>query len=137
MTFASLFGMNPRKRLGVLAATATLLTTACAPDRWVDVSVASDAPPSVIITSDRIEIPAGLAAAMAAQGTEDGEPRHELLVEFEVVDPSVLGLERALNGGNWVVFGRKPGTTEVDVFIDGEPEGTINSVVTEQHVPAD
>lgn len=111
-------------------------TSACSADRWVEFDSISGAPPSVQVNQNRIEIPAGLAVGVVATPVEDGDPVDETL-DMLPVQAGVLGVERALEDGEWVIFGISPGSTTVELLFGNEVVGEIPAVVTEQHESPD
>lgn len=127
------------KHTAVLAPLLTFLlagATGCSSDYWVDFAYVSDAAPSVLVDSDRIEIPAGLAVGVTATPVEDGE-RQGIDLDMVPVRSGIIGIDQALEERQWVIYGVSPGTTSIELWFAGELVGEMPAVVTEQHTPAD
>lgn len=108
-----------------------LAATGCASEHWVDFTTISDAPPSVLLTRDRIEIPAGLAVGVRALPVEDGD-REYVTLEMVPVRSGIIGIEQSLEDDEWVIYGQSPGSTAVELFFGDELVGEMPAVVTEQ-----
>ncbi len=119
------------KRLIAIGAIAASCV-ACSNDYYVDFSYISDAPPSVLIDRDSMEIPAGIAVGVKAFPMED-DRREDAALDLVAARPGIIGIDSSLEEDTWVVFGSSPGVTEVEVWFDGELVGEIPARVTEQH----
>ncbi len=108
----------------------------CSSEQWVDFSYLSSAPPSVTVDRDRIEIPAGIAVGVQAIPVEDGTRTTAITLDM-VPTSRVIGIDRALEAQQWVIYGVAPGATEVELWFDDELVGAIPAVVTEQHQTPD
>ena len=129
--------MKYPRQLCVLAAAAFVAFNAgCSSDQWVEFEHISSAPPSVLINQDRIEIPAGLAVGVRATAIEDGDPV-ETELDLVPVHAGVIAIERALEDGEWVIWGISPGATSVELHFGRDVVGEMSAVVTEQHATAD
>lgn len=94
-------------------------------------------PPSTIISYRGIEIPEGRATAVFAIPMDGDDPMDEdTFVELVSDDRSVLGVDRTLDEGAFVIYGAGAGSTRVRVYIDGEPEGDILATVKVQQPQA-
>lgn len=128
---------NPHRALQLALALALVASSAgCSSEYWVDFTYVSDAAPSVLVDSDRIEIPAGLAVGVTATPVEDGE-RTGLALDMVPVRPGIIGIDQALEERQWVIYGISAGATSIELWFAGELVGEMPAVVTEQHAPAD
>lgn len=85
------------------------------------------------VTSSSIEIQAGLAIGVIARPLAGGqEMEEETVVELESDNPSVIGVDPALERGSFVIYGAGPGTASVDILINGAREGKLAATVTLQ-----
>jgi hypothetical protein len=124
----------------------------CAEDYEIDFEQRTSPPGYASIDYHEIRIEAGIAVGVVANPVYDDGERLELETEVELLpqNPSVLGIERVefdeeeeddkpdtQQRGDWkfVIYGRAPGNTVVDYFIDGEREGEIPAYVDEPLAP--
>ena len=110
-----------------LFALGALALTGCSSDYRVDFQILTDAPPEVFVTSDLIEIPAGMAVGVRALPVVDDERTNDRLDLFPQRN-NIVGIEPGLEERTWVIWAKNPGSTAVDVFIDGERVTSLTAV---------
>jgi hypothetical protein len=118
-----------RARLWTLAPIAALLG-GCGSDYWVDFKYISDADARVLMTRDRIEIPVGFAVGVEAYPVEDGE-RQTVDLEMSPARPNIVGVDRGLEEQQWVFYGESVGSTQLELYFDGELVGEMPAVVVD------
>ncbi len=114
-----------KRLLGVMGA--ALALAGCSTDYRVDFQIVSDAPPEVLVTSDLIEVPAGMAVGVRAVAVIDGERRKDR-VELFPQRSNIIGIEPSIQDRIWVIWAKNPGSTAVEIFIEGEYVGDITAV---------
>jgi hypothetical protein len=116
---------------------------ACSDFERIDFGFESTPPVNVVLTYEQIRMPEGVAVITSARPmASDGLMSRDTEIQFNVADPSVLGVALALpeslddsgSGDVWsfVFFGAGVGATTVTVRIDGAVEGTIPASVEAQ-----
>ncbi|MBW2526733.1 MAG: hypothetical protein JRI23_21295 [Deltaproteobacteria bacterium] len=117
--------------VGLLVAAASSL--GCSSDYWVRFQFTTAAPAAVVVESDRIELPAGLAAGVRALPMRDDEQLGDQIpVNLVSRRPSTLGVDQGVEERHFVLFGVEPGTTWVDVYFDDDFITEIPATVVEQ-----
>lgn len=111
------------KRFSMLALALAALQ-GCSSDEWVEFDVLTDLPPGALLQPDRIEVPEGWAIGVEAIPIESNK-RVEVIVDLVVDDPRVVGIDRALEANQFVIYGVGNGTTSVDIYFDDELIGDI------------
>jgi hypothetical protein len=102
--------------LGVVA----LGLAGCSHDYWVRFGLVTDAPASVVVNSDQIEIPVGYAVAVHAWPMRDEEQLSSSMeVDLQSLRPGMLGVDHGVREREFVIFGSQVGTTTVDVYFGG------------------
>ena len=91
-------------------------------------------PQTFYISSNEIQVPVGIAAAVRVEPEERGWKQYEEfhLVELESRQPSVLDVRPGPELDQWVFLGRAPGVTEVQVRIRGQVVDHIQAEVVPQ-----
>ncbi|MEZ4235234.1 MAG: hypothetical protein R3F59_03530 [Myxococcota bacterium] len=118
-----------------------LLLAGCTPQYEVLLSVASEPPLPVSISTDGIEIPEGIAAAVTAYPYKDGEPlgddtEIDFVVEgidVDVVDVTpVSGAFAGAEDADFVVVGVSLGEAELVPLVDDHAAAPISVRVVPQ-----
>lgn len=110
-----------------------LSAIACNPDyHTVRLSTESNPPAAVNIRGNRVELPAGIAvvieAELVSRTNEDYPGRGEL--ELYSADRNVFEVYPRPSHEEFVIVGISPGTTCMDVVVDGRQEDCIDVTVT-------
>ena len=108
----------------------SLFALGCSSERRVDFQILTDAPPEVLVTDDLIEIPAGMAIGVRAVAVIDGERREEL-AEFFPERSNIVGFEPSLEERTWVIWGKNPGSSSVEIYLDGDYAYDLTAVTLE------
>ncbi len=108
-----------------------MAATGCSSEYWVNFASISDAPASVTVSRDLIEIPAGLAVGVMATPVEDGKAQ-DVPLDLVTVRNGIVGIERSLEDEQWVIYGIAPGSTAVEIYFEDELVAEMPAVVTEQ-----
>ena len=116
-----------KKLVTALSLGVALAATGCSSDYRVDFQILTNAPPDVLVTSDLIEVPAGMAVGVRAVAVIDGERRKDR-VELFAQRSNIIGIEPSIEERTWVIWAKNPGSTAVEVFIDGDYVGDITAV---------
>jgi hypothetical protein len=89
----------------------------CSHDYWVRFQIMTDAPATVVVGRDAIEIPVGYAVAVRALPMKDDEQLSSSMeVDLQSLRPSVLGVDHGVRDREFVIFGSEVGATSVDVY---------------------
>ncbi len=104
----------------------------CTDEYSVDFRYLTNAPPEVIIDSDRMEIPEGIAAGVEAIAVENGN-RVGAFIEFVPARPGIIGIDKGLEERTFVIYGMTAGATSIDLFFNNELVGEIAAKVVPQH----
>ncbi|MBW2456277.1 MAG: hypothetical protein JRI68_17290 [Deltaproteobacteria bacterium] len=112
---------------------ACALTTGCANEYSIEFRYLTHAPPEVIIDSDRMLLPAGIAVGVEAIAVEDGRLIEDF-IDFLPVRPGIIGIDRGVQERTFVIYGMTVGATSVDYYFHGELIGNMPAEVTPQDV---
>jgi hypothetical protein len=115
------------KLFAILTLGAALGATGCSHDYRVDFHILTNAPPDVLVTGDLIEMPAGMAVGVRATAVIDGK-RKDDIVELFPQRTNIFGIEPSIEERTWVIWAKNPGSTAVEIFIDGDYVGDIAAV---------
>jgi len=113
---------RPSTKIGSAARSLALAAVAlglagCSHDYWVRFGFVTDAPPTVIVNGDQIEIPVGYAVAVRAWPMRDEEELSSSMeVDLQSLRPGMLGVDHGLRNREFVIYGSQVGTTSVDVY---------------------
>ncbi len=119
-----------------------LTSTGCGGPYWIDLQLrSSPAGDEPELSRDRIQVEEGVAIAVLARPVDDGEfMDRSTPVLLEAANGQVFGVERGdydedAHHGDWafIIYGKRTGSTVLDVWIDGELEGEITAFVGEQN----
>jgi hypothetical protein len=110
------------------------LATGCGPDfERIDFANRTTPPVTTVIAYEGIEFKVGIAVATIATAVADGEDMdEETVIGLEPVNSDVIGVDPTIEANSFVIYGVGPGTTTINVEIDGELEGEIPVTVTLQ-----
>ncbi len=110
---------------------AAALTTGCADDHSIEFRYLTNAPPEVVIDSDRMVVPEGIAVGVEAIAVENDHLVGDI-VDFVPVRPGIIGIDRGVQERTFVIYGMTVGATSVDYYFNGELIGNIAAEVTVQ-----
>lgn len=115
-------------------AAACLSATACQPSyQAVEFSTISSPPVNVTIRDFLIEMPAGVGAAVRVSPVSGNNNEYDSgqRIDLRSQDRDVLTVYRRKNRREFVLVGVNPGTTCLEVVIDGDGEECIDVEITE------
>jgi hypothetical protein len=122
------------RRLTCLASVVALSSLiGCTDEYSIDFRYLTMAPPEVVIDSDHMEIPEGVAVGVEAVAVEDGD-RIGDLIDFVPVRPGIIGIDRGLDERTFVIYGMAAGATSIDLYFNNERVGEMPAEVVAQHV---
>jgi hypothetical protein len=116
--------------LATLLSAAALLT-GCADEYSIEFRYLTNAPPEVIIDSERMQLPEGIAVGVEAIAVED-DHLIGAIVDFVPVRPGIIGIDRGTQERTFVIYGMAVGATSIDYYFDGELIGNLPAEVTAQ-----
>ena len=121
------------RRMRSIMAGFALAAAACSPSYGtVEFYAVSTPPVGVTVRSFFIELPAGVAAVVrAAPDSENNNPYEDYKMDLFARDHDILTVERRPSRREFVLIGNNPGTTCLEVIIDGRTEDCIDVEVTE------
>ncbi len=113
--------------LGLSAA----VLSGCGPDfERLDFQNRTTPPVAVTVDYTNVTIPVGIAVGVIATPYAGGDPMDEdTLVELESDDTGVIGADRAIEHGSFVLYGVGAGTANINVRVDGDIQGSIPATV--------
>lgn len=110
---------------------ACAFTTGCANEYSIEFRYLTNAPPEVIIDSDRMLLPAGIAVGVEAIAVEDDHLIGDL-IDFLPVRPGIIGIDQGVQERTFVIYGMSVGATSIDYYFNGELIGNMPAEVTDQ-----
>ena len=122
-------------RLACLTCLAAVLAlsslSGCTDDHSIDFRYLTMAPPEVVIDSDHLSVPEGIAVGVEAIAVENGD-RIGALIDFVPVRPGIIGIDRGLEERTFVIYGMAAGATSIDLYFDHELVGEMPAEVMPQ-----
>jgi len=103
----------------------------CTDEYSIDFRYLTMAPPEVVIDSDQMTVPEGIAVGVEAIAVDNGD-RVGSIIDFVPVRPGIIGIDQGLEERTFVIYGMAAGATSIDLYFDNERVGEMPAEVIPQ-----